>query len=126
MTVAGVHNEYLTGAIREAIVAAVDAAPAALVIDFASLTFGDSTLLRALTLGEEHAGAAGVPLVLVLPNPHRLRTMLAMTQLLDRFTVCLDVDAALAALAARGARLAAPGGSATDAPPPTEEPLGAS
>src|SRR3954471_16891536 len=106
LTVGGVHNEYLTGAIGDALVAGIDASPTALVIDFTPLTFGDSTLLRALMLGNEHASAAGVPFVVVVPSPHRMRTLLTMTRLLDQFTICLDVDAALAALAARGARLA--------------------
>jgi anti-anti-sigma factor len=126
LTVGGVHNEYLTGAIRDAIVAAVDGLPAALVIDFTGLTFGDSTLLRALMLGDEHARAGGVPLVLVVPSPHRLRTMLTMTQLLDQFTIHLDLDAALAALAARGARLATSGGTKADLSTTTDEPLSAS
>lgn len=126
VTVGGVHNEYLTGAVRHAIVAGVDASPAALVIDFTTLTFGDSTLLRALMLGQEHAGAEGVPLVLVIPSPHRMRTMLKMTHLLDHFTVCLDVDAALAALAARGALLGSSGRARVDPPAATDKPLSAS
>src|SRR5689334_8930377 len=100
LALVGEHDEFGRGAVGVAIANHLDASPPALLIDVSRLTFADSTLIRTLLLSADRARDDGIPLAFVIPPGNRMRKILELKHLIDRFAVYPDVPHALAAVAA--------------------------
>lgn len=94
LSVAGVLDAATISALRQALLATIDASPAVLVIDLTEVAFIDSEGLGTLVAAAKRAETAGVNLRLVTPESQVCR-VLQITGLIRMLPVYETLEAAL-------------------------------